>query len=173
MQQRDSHVTGLRKRQRVEDELLGALPARARSPDLDLGQPQDPVDRRGGELDGAHPVERRGQHLPAEQSALELDLRRGDPVASGQVADHPEGHRNGDSEELPVVAVTVVAQDEGADHEGEEPDQLLHGIDQQHPRVEPLPRQRFDDRSRWLEVHGLRLLWRRVLWLWTLWLWTL
>ena len=33
---------------------------------------------------------------------------------------------------------------------GQELDQLEHRVDQQHPRVEPAPRQRLDGRDRWL-----------------------
>ena len=75
------------------------------------------MDRRRGELDGAHPVEPRGQHLAADQAALQLDLRRGDPERRGEEAHDAERDRDGHAEQLPPALVAVAAQHEDADQE--------------------------------------------------------
>ena len=68
------------------------------------GQPEQPVDRRGGQVDGADPVDRRRQHVPVEQPAPQLDPAAGDPEAGGQVAQQAERDRDRDAEQLPPLA---------------------------------------------------------------------
>ena len=104
------------------------------------GQPEQPVDRRGGEVDGAHPVHRRREHVPVEQPAPQLDPAAGDPEAGGEVAQQAEGDREWPTPSSchgsPPAAVPATTMH---DQHRQEPDQLADRVDQQHPRVEPLP----------------------------------
>ena len=100
VQQRDPHLaaprsSGSQSRANLSSSCLRA----ARRADLDLGQAEDPVDRRGGHLHGADPVQPRGQHLAAEQAALQLDLRGGDPerVVRNRIMPSATGMRDADA----------------------------------------------------------------------------
>ena len=108
--------------------------------DPDRAQPEQPVDRGGGQVDGPHPVERGGDGMAADQAALELDPLVGDPEPGGPVAHQPDQDRDRDPQQLELHRpVGGGAGDEQADQHRQELDQLRDGVDQQHPGVEPLP----------------------------------
>ena len=130
---------GARQPVQVEPVLLRAGGRAGAHPDR--RETEQPVDRGGGDVDGADPVQRGREHVPVEQPAPQLDPARRDPEARGHVAQHAETDRDADTDEAPgtVVARGGGAGDEEADQDRQEADQLPDRVDQQHPRVEPLP----------------------------------
>ena len=139
VQQRDAEVPGLLERQGVEGEGVVVLLRGARRTDLDLGEAEDAVDRGRGQLDGPDPVEPCGQHLATDQPALELDLRGRDPELRREEPQHAQHDGDRDAHQLPQALVVAAAEHEDADQHRQELDQLEHRVDEQHPRVEPLP----------------------------------
>ena len=104
------------------------------------GEAERAVDQRGGHVDGPDPVERRGQHVPVQQAPAQLHPALGDPEARGQVAEQAQRDRHQHPEVLPrPVATGGRAGDEQADQHGQEPHHLADRVDQEHPRVQPLP----------------------------------
>ena len=71
-----------------------------------VGEAEDTMDQRGGDVDGPDPVERRGQDVPVQQPVPQLDAALGDPEPGGQVAEHAERDRHQDAEVLPRAAAT-------------------------------------------------------------------
>ena len=127
-----AQVVGLRRRERVEGD-PGVVDAGA---DLDLGEPEGPVEQRRLEVDAADPVERSRQLLLVEQPRVQLELRVGDAEAGGQPGEAAEDDGAGDRDrqhpQRPVAAAAPHADD--ADQGGhEELSRHLERVDHQHP----------------------------------------
>ena len=125
----------------VQLEPVARVGAGGAGADADRAQPEQPVHDGRGQVDGPHPVERGRQPLPVEEPALELDPAVRDPVARRQVAhdtDRDRDRERGDADDGTRAALGG-AEEEHADQRDDEPAQLGHGVDQQHPAVEPLP----------------------------------
>src|SRR3954447_26869072 len=140
VQQLRAQRDGFRRGEAVEAH-AAALPAiGAPGADLDAREPEQPVHRPRGDVDGADAVPRDGAHAAPEEARADLDAVLGRPIARGEPAREGEGERDGERDADPdQAAAAAVAGDEGRQQRWERARDLLDGVDEQHAAIEPPP----------------------------------
>ena len=137
-QQLGAQLAGRAGAQPVEVEVLLA----GAGADAHGGQVEDPLDQRGGGVDGADPVDAGRQQVALQQPPAQLDAPLVDPVGRRHVAQHAQRDRHQHAQQLPADADPAAgggAEHEHADEDRHEAQHLAHRVDQQHPAVQALP----------------------------------
>src|SRR3954451_13158017 len=94
----------------------------------------------GGDVDGTDTVARDGQQPAPDQSLADLDLLGRDAIRRGEPAEHARHHDGQRAAEAPPRAVAAGrTRDDQADQRRPGAQQLLDGMDHEHPGGQPSP----------------------------------